>query len=440
MPLAGLLAGIVAQDPVVGAANAFLGKLFRAPNLEPPVVLAKVVLHLAHGTAKVQRFEQAFFHQGRTAGRLHHGGGHVAAGDDAVLRAGAGVHQVGLVEEVAVQLGGLRVLHQHVAGLADAGQQLVDGLRGVHHRMLRTRALLAHGVEAAVERVEGRVRQPGLVKVQVVHVAVEHALDGLGVVEHAVVGGLREREHARLDLFRIHALEQRVGLDLGLDGSGLELALRDRADDAEVVARGLHEHGDRPGHDDAVQDGLVAVAVHHHHVARRHRVVPDHLVAGAGAVGHEEAVVGVEDARRVALAGTNGAVVVQQLPQLFHRVAHVGAQHVLAEELVEHLAHRRLEEGNTSRVARTVPGVRAVFRVVQQGLLLLLSGRFEWQGLRQIPKEIRREGLYGRYASDLVVDRLVIRRRRYQLSGGELLQRLSGNFKRTFFDHAQFSL
>jgi hypothetical protein len=36
------------------------------------------------------------------------------------------------------------------------------------------------------------MRQPGLVKVQVVDVAVEHALDGLGVVEHAVVGRLRE--------------------------------------------------------------------------------------------------------------------------------------------------------------------------------------------------------------------------------------------------------
>jgi hypothetical protein len=31
--------------------------------------------------------------------------------------------------------------------------------------------------------------------------------------------------------------------------------------------------------------------------------------------------------------------VVQQLAQFFHGVADVGAQHVLAEELVEHLAH-----------------------------------------------------------------------------------------------------
>ncbi|MCY1560041.1 hypothetical protein D9M68_971330 [compost metagenome] len=66
-------------------------------------------------------------------------------------------------------------------------------------------------------------------------------------------------------------------------------------------------------------------------------------------------MVGVEDARRVALARADRAVVLQQLAQLLHRVAHVGAQHVFAEELVEHLAHRALEEGHTTRVPRAVP-------------------------------------------------------------------------------------
>jgi hypothetical protein len=220
VPLAAVLAAlaVAADDPVLGPAHAFVGQLFGAPDLEPPVVLAKVLLHLAHGATEVQGFEQTLLHQRGAAGRLHHRGSHIAAGDDAVLRAGAGVHQVRLVEEVVVQLGGLRVLHQHMAGLADARQQLVDGLRGVRHRILRARALLAHGMVGAVERVEGCVRQPGLVEMQVVDVAVEHALDGLGVVKHAVVGGLREREHAGLDLLGVHALEQRIGLDLGLDG------------------------------------------------------------------------------------------------------------------------------------------------------------------------------------------------------------------------------
>ncbi len=370
VPLAAVLPAlaVAADDPVLGSAHTLVGHLLGAPDLEPPVVFAELLFHLAHGAAEVQGFEQALFHEGGAAGRLHHGGRHVAAGDDAVLRAGRSVHQVRLVEERAVQLHRLRILHEHMAGLADAGQQLVDGLRRIHHRMLRARALLAHGVVAAVERVEGRVRQPGFVEMQVVHVAIHHRLDGLGVVEHAVVGGLRDRHHARFHRRGVHTLEQRIGADLRLDRVPLELGLRYRADDAEVVARGLQEHGDRPGHDDRVQDGLVAVAVHHHHVARRHRVVPHHLVRGARAVGHEETVVCVEDARRVALGFADGPVVVQQLAQLLHRIAHVGAQHVLAEELVEHLAHGALEEGDAAGVARAVPRIGAVFRVVQQRL------------------------------------------------------------------------
>ena len=111
----------------------------------------------------------------------------------------------------------------------------------------------------------------------------------------------------------------------------------------------------------------MAVAVDHHHVARRDGVVPHHLVAGAGAVGDEVAVVGVEDARRVALAGRHRAGVVEQLAQFVDRVADVGAQHVLAEELVEHAADRALQEGDAAGVSRAMPRVRAVLGVVDQG-------------------------------------------------------------------------
>ena len=65
----------------------------------------------------------------------------------------------------------------------------------------------------------------------------------------------------------------------------------------------------------------------------------------------------VEDARGVALGGRDRPGVVEQLAQLVHRVAHVGAQHVLAEELVEHLADRALQEGDAAGVARAVPRV-----------------------------------------------------------------------------------
>jgi hypothetical protein len=62
-------------------------------------------------------------------------------------------------------------------------------------------------------------------------------------------------------------------------------------------------------------------------------------------------VIGVEDARRVALGRGNRAGVVEQLAEFLDRIADVGTQHVLAEELVEHLADRRLQESHAARMA-----------------------------------------------------------------------------------------
>ena len=64
-----------------------------------------------------------------------------------------------------------------------------------------------------------------------------------------------------------------------------------------MIARRLHEDRDRAGHDDAVKDRFMAVAVDDDHVTGGDGVMPDHLVRGRGAVGHEKAVIGVEDAR-----------------------------------------------------------------------------------------------------------------------------------------------
>ncbi len=343
--------GFAFDDPGVGAAYALVHQLVGAPHLEPPVV-AVFFIDLAHGPAEIQRLGNAFLHQRGATGRLHHGGRHVAAGDDAVLRAGAGVHQIRIVEQVLVQLDGLRILHQHLAGLADAGQQFVNRLRGVDHGVFGARTFFSHGMVGAVKRVKRRVRQPGFIKVDVLHIAVQHAFDGFGVVQHAIVGGLRQRQHARLDFAGIHVVQmganQGVGLDFFLDGGGFELAFGDRADDAKMIARGFQKHRDCPGHDDGVQDGHVAIAVNHHHVIGCDRVVPHHLVAGAGAIGHEKAVVRIEDTRRIALALANGAVMVQQLTELFHGIADVSAQHVFTIKLVVHLPHRTFQKGDAA--------------------------------------------------------------------------------------------
>ena len=191
----------------------FGGELVRAPDLEPPV-LAVLAVDLAHRAPEVERLGDALLDQRLAAGRFHHRRRDVARRDDRVLRARRAVHQVGLVEEVRIELPRLRVLHQHLRRLADAGEQLVRRLGREDDLVLRPRALPAHRVELAVEVVEGGVRQPGLVEVHRVDVAVERVLDRLGVVEHAVVGALRQRQDARLDLGRVDALQQRMRGDL----------------------------------------------------------------------------------------------------------------------------------------------------------------------------------------------------------------------------------
>ena len=77
-------------------------------------------------------------------------------------------------------------------------------------------------------------------------------------------------------------------------------------------------------------------------------------------------MVGVEDARGVALGCRDRAGVVEQLAKFVDRVAHVGAQHVLAEKLVEHLADRALQERDAAGMSGAVPRIGAVLRVVRQ--------------------------------------------------------------------------
>ncbi len=110
----------------------------------------------------------------------------------------------------------------------------------------------------------------------------------------------------------------------------------------------------------------MAVAVDDDDVVRRHVGVPHHLVRRRRAVGDEEAMVGVEDPRGVAFGRGDGARMVEQLAELVDRVADVGAQHVLAEELVEHLPDRALQERDAAGMARAVPRIRAVLRVLDE--------------------------------------------------------------------------
>ena len=201
---------------------------------------------------------------------------------------------------------------------------------------------------------------------QRIDVAAQFFLDHLDVVDHAVVGALGQRQDTRRLVQRFAC--ERIGFDLALDVLGLELFQRDRTDDAQMVAGRPQEHGNRASHRDGVQNRLVAVAIDQHDVVGGHVGMPHDFVRGGRAVGYEEAVIGVENARGIQLRLGHRAGMVQQLAQFVDRVADVGAQHVLAEELVEHLAHRALQERHAARVPRAVPRIRAVLRVVDQRL------------------------------------------------------------------------
>src|SRR5215471_15801739 len=69
---------------------------------------------------------------------------------------------------------------------------------------------------------------------------------------------------------------------------------------------------------------------------------------------------------------------VQQLPQFVDRVADVGPQHVFADELVEHLAYRALQEGDAAGMPGAVPGIGAVLRIVGK------SAEKRWRNAVQI--------------------------------------------------------
>ena len=116
------------EYPLLLLRHAFVGNVFRAPDFEPPFVIAKLVVDFAHRTTEIQRLANGFFDQRGAARRFHHRGSHIATGNDGVLRRSRHVHQIGLVEQVAVKLAAFGFLHQNLTRLAQACQQFVGRL------------------------------------------------------------------------------------------------------------------------------------------------------------------------------------------------------------------------------------------------------------------------------------------------------------------------
>ena len=190
--------------------------------------------------------------------------------------------------------------------------------------------------------------QPSLVKVQVGNIAIQHILDGFCVVQNTVISGLGQGQYLGFECAACFSFEQRVGFDFGFNCSRFKLALRNRTNDAEMVSSGLEENRNSAGHDDGMQNGFVAVSVHHHHIAWRYRVMPHNFVGCTGAIGDEKTMVSIENSRRVSLTFTNSAVVIKKLPQFFNSIANVSPEHVFAKELMEHLTHRTFKKSDSA--------------------------------------------------------------------------------------------
>lgn len=96
--------------------------------------------------------------------------------------------------------------------------------------------------------------------------------------------------------------------------------------------------------------------------------MPDDLVGGGGAVGDEESMVGTEVACGLVLGVLDRAGVVKQRTQFRHRDRQIAAQGVLAVELMECTADRRLGERHAAGMARRVPGIVRLGRMMDQRL------------------------------------------------------------------------
>ena len=195
----------------------------------------------------------------------------------------------------------------------------------------------SHRVAVAVERVEARVRVPGLVEMDPVDARIEQLLDAPRVVAQTVVRRVRDD---RVDRPLIDALRhQRIGLDRGLEGVLAQTVGRYGADDPVAVAQRHEILRDRPGHHQAVLDRLVAVAVAQRDLVARHGRHEDHAVRHRRAVRDAVAAMRAEHARRVLLVLAHGTGVVEERAEAADADREIGAQQVLAEIVEEDAPH-----------------------------------------------------------------------------------------------------
>ena len=221
-----------------------------------------------------------------------------------------------------------------------------------------------------------------------------------GVVDRPVVGAKlndRQAERASLvGLFRRRFADQIPQIRV------IKAVLVDPADKAKRIARRLkiHRRGARLDQC-AVVIRFMVVAVEQHQVAAGQQRVGHHLVGRRRAVQHKVGFVRVEYFRREFLRVLGGAFMDQQIAQLNVGVAHVGAKHVLTEEIIELSPCRVFFEKSPVLVARTGEGTVAHLYILAQGiekwrqqfLFVTAGGALQFQKLLSFTRDNRRDAI-----------------------------------------------
>ena len=76
--------------------------------------------------------------------------------------------------------------------------------------------------------------------------------------------------------------------------------------------------------------------------------MPNDFVGRRSTIGHKEQMVCVKDTSSIALTSSDRAGVIQQLTQFIDRITNVGAKHVLAKKLMEHLPYWAFQESHAT--------------------------------------------------------------------------------------------
>ena len=207
------------------------------------------------------------------------------------------MHQIGFVENIAIELAALGLLNNDLRSLRNARQQFVRRVCGEHHGFGTARTPGTNRMHILIKTMECGVRQPSLIEMERIHQIAQLGFDRLDVVDHTIVRTLGQSQNARTLVFDIPG--KGIGIDFFLDVFRLEFLEGNRSDDAHVIACRAQKHGDRTRHRDRVQDRLVTVAVHHHDIVGGHVGMPDNLVRCRCSIGHKITMIGIENPRCV---------------------------------------------------------------------------------------------------------------------------------------------